>query len=115
MTPGSKGRPRSSGVLAVLAMGSALVLCCAAPVLFAAGAASVLGAALRNGWLILVTAGLVAVAATSAVRRGRRLGGCSTPGRLPHSHRNLGILPTKGACGSSEPCDRLEQPGEHHE
>lgn len=61
MAPENKGRPDSSGLLAVLGIGGAMVLCCAAPLLLAAGAAGVLGA-LRSGWLILVAVGLVAAA-----------------------------------------------------
>lgn len=40
------------GVLTTISVGVVLVLCCAAPVLLAAGALGVLGAWLRNPWVI---------------------------------------------------------------
>lgn len=72
MTSDPKGRSDSSGLLAVIGIGGAMVLCCAGPVLLAAGAAGVLGGALRSGWLILVAVGLVVAAVVLAVHRGRR-------------------------------------------
>ena len=111
MAPENTGDPDGTGVLAVVGLGFALVLCCAIPVLVAA---SVLAAALRSGWLLLVAAGLLAGAAASAVRCRRRLWARHQTA-LRNSHGTLGILPTDGACGFSELCDRLEQPEEHHE
>ena len=88
MAPENKGRPDSSGLLAVLGIGGAMVLCCAAPLLLAAGAAGVLGGALRNGWLVLVAVGLAAAAVAGTVRRQSRRprdSGSSTEGSFLNS------------------------------
>jgi hypothetical protein len=87
MAQENKRRSDSSGLLAVLGIGAAMVLCCAGPVLVAAGAAGVLGAALRSGWLILVTVGLVAAAVAWTVRWRRHLrgSGSSNGGLSAHS------------------------------
>jgi LPXTG-motif cell wall-anchored protein len=65
---------RDRGPLAAVGIGVALLLCCAAPALAAAGAVGAAGALLRSGWLIaLAGAALLAAVGWTAVRRRRRL------------------------------------------
>ncbi|WP_201409475.1 hypothetical protein [Mycobacterium paraintracellulare] len=78
----------SSGIAGVLVVvgGAALVLCCAAPALIAAGALGVLGGALRSGWLIGAGVLMVLAAFSYALRRHARRGGapdCCPPPASP--------------------------------
>jgi hypothetical protein len=57
------------GVLAMIAVVGAAVLCCAGPVLIASGGLGVLGGALRNGWLIGAAVLLVVVGVGYTLRR----------------------------------------------
>lgn len=77
-----KSSPGIGGVL-VLGLVGLGVLCCAAPVLIAAGALGVLGAALHSGWLIPVAVLLVlaTLAFTLARRGGGEARGCCSPAR----------------------------------
>jgi hypothetical protein len=63
----------TTGVLAVIGLGAAVVLCCAGPVLIGAGALGVLGGALRSWWLIGAAVVLaLSAAAYTTVRHARR-------------------------------------------
>ncbi|GAA4888940.1 hypothetical protein H7X46_23280 [Pseudonocardia sp. C8] len=72
------------GVLATIGLGVLLVLCCAVPALIAAGALGVLGAWLRNPWVIGAALGAALVVAWQvwARHRGRYStgGGSGLPG-----------------------------------
>lgn len=72
------------GVLATIGVGVLLVLCCAAPVLIAAGALGVLGAWLWSPWVIGAALGAALVVAWQVWtrHRGRRSagGGAGRPG-----------------------------------
>jgi hypothetical protein len=61
--------PNLSGPLAAVGVGLLMVVCCAGPVLLAAGGLSVLGAALHHPWLI-VGAAVVVLAAVGLTVRG---------------------------------------------
>ena len=75
----------TKGVLAVIGLGAAMVVCCAGPVLIGAGAAGVIGGALRSPWLIgaavvLAVAAIVYTTMRQLARRHRVRDGVSTGG-----------------------------------
>lgn len=59
-------------VLAALGIGALLVVCCALPVLLAAGALGALGGMLGSPWLLAAAVALGLAAVTMAVSRHRR-------------------------------------------
>lgn len=71
MTEGKGKRDGVGGALGGLGLVAAMVLCCAGPALVAGGAFAALGGWLRNPLVIILGAAIVAVAASSMVRRWR--------------------------------------------
>ena len=67
--PNSSNLPHLGGPLAAVGVGLLMVVCCAGPVLLAAGGLSVLAAALHSLWLLVGAAVIVLAAAGLTVRR----------------------------------------------
>lgn len=59
------------GMLATIGLGAAMLVCCALPLLLAAGALGALAGVLRSPWLLAAAAAVVAIALAVAVRHAR--------------------------------------------
>jgi hypothetical protein len=67
-SPNSPNASNLGGPLAAVGVGLLMVVCCAGPVLLAAGGLSVLGAALHSPWLLVGAAALVLAVVGLTVR-----------------------------------------------
>ncbi len=71
------------GPLAAVGVGAALVVCCALPLLLAAGALGALGGVLWNPWLLAGAAAVVVATLAVTVTRVRRRGARTPNGSSP--------------------------------